>query len=199
MRAQEAGTARTYVWTPPDSRRVVAYYSVTPTQVLRSEVPADAGGYSVVPAYLIARLALDRDLHGQGYGTDLLLDAVEVIVNASTRAAGRLIVFDAIDTNAAAFYQRQGFHAVKGDPLRLVMKMATARSVLTTAEITFSADTYLRMASLDLARPDGVTTATIVTADELRTLADRLQGLGDADVDFRVLLLEVLGRDIFAD
>jgi hypothetical protein len=71
------------------------------------------------------------------------------------------------------------------------MKMATARAVLTTAELTFSANAYLRMASLDVARPDRVATATFVTSDDLRTLADRLQGLGDADVevDFRALLL----------
>jgi len=46
-----------------------------------------------------------------------------------------LIVVDAIDEAAAAFYARHDFRSVRGDagpayPRRMVMKIATARSVL---------------------------------------------------------------------
>ena len=84
-RAQGAGTARTYVWTRPGSPDVLAYFSIAPTQVVRAEVPAKlTGGYSVIPAYLLARLALDNTLHGQGLGGQLLLDALARIVDAAT-------------------------------------------------------------------------------------------------------------------
>jgi GNAT superfamily N-acetyltransferase len=130
LRAQGAGTARTYVWTRPDSRDVSAYFSIAPTQIVRSEAPRPlTGGYSVIPAYLLARLVLDRALHGRGLGGDLLLDALARIVDAAAVGGGRLIVVDAMDEQAAAFYRRHDFVRVGGSS-RLYLKVATARSVL---------------------------------------------------------------------
>lgn len=127
-RAHRAGTARTYVWTAPDDDRVVAYYSIAPTQLLRQEVSGgQAGGVSVVPAYLLARLALDVSLHGRGLGGELLFDALDVLVDAADRVGGRLIVVDAIDDDAAGFYRRYGFTPVKGGTQRLVIKAETVR------------------------------------------------------------------------
>lgn len=90
----------------------------------------DQHDLSQFPAYLLARLALDGSLCGQGLGGQLLRDALEVIVAAANHAAGRLIVVDAIDDAAAAFYRHYGFQPVTGDPRRLVMKVATARNAL---------------------------------------------------------------------
>jgi predicted N-acetyltransferase YhbS len=131
LRAQKAGTARTYVWTAPDNPRVTAYYSIAPTRVVREEVSSgQAGGESIVPAYLLARLALDTSLHGQGLGGELLFDAMDRMVDAADRAGGRLIVVDAVDDRAASFYHRHGFTPVKGNPRRLVIKIETARRAL---------------------------------------------------------------------
>jgi GNAT superfamily N-acetyltransferase len=130
-RAQAARTARTFVWTWPDDPRVVAYYSIAPTQVHRQSLPAVklAGGYSVVPGYLLARLALDSGLHGQGLGSQLLIDALERIVVAAGSAGGRLIVVDAIDDAAQTFYRHHDFVAVPGIE-RLYLKVATAELAL---------------------------------------------------------------------
>ncbi|MEU4534876.1 GNAT family N-acetyltransferase [Streptosporangium sp. NPDC023825] len=131
LRAQRSDTARTYVWSVPGSHHVVGYFSVTPTEVRRAEVGGSlSGGVSIVPGYLLARLALDRHLHGQGLGAELLVNAVSKIVSASETAGGRVIVVDAIDGRAADFYASHGFTPVKNDPHRLVMKMATARASL---------------------------------------------------------------------
>lgn len=130
-RAAHSDTARTYVWTEPASHVVVAYYAITPAQIRREELSRSmSGGVSVVPVYLLARLAVDQRLHGQGLGGQLLRDALEVIVSAASRAAGRLIVVDAIDDGAAAFYRHHDFRPVVGDPHRLVMKISTAREAL---------------------------------------------------------------------
>jgi GNAT superfamily N-acetyltransferase len=130
-RAQAAGTARTYVWTDENSTVVRAYYAVAPTQMLRGELTrTQSGGYSVVPAYLIARLAVDRRLHGQGLGAELLLDAVEKVVHAAATGGGRLIVVDAIDEAAESFYRHHDFTPVRNSPHRLVMTIATARRTL---------------------------------------------------------------------
>ncbi|MEV5704365.1 GNAT family N-acetyltransferase [Actinoallomurus sp. NPDC052274] len=130
-RAQRSDTARSYVWIEEGSLVVVDHYAITPTEVLKTELPRSlTGGMSVVPGYLLGRLALDRSLHGAGLGNWLLYDALETAVNASEVAGGRIIVVDAIDDHATAFYMHHGFRAIKGNPRRLVLKMATARALL---------------------------------------------------------------------
>lgn len=132
-RARVSGTANTYVWLHPGSDRVVAYYAITPHMVRRDEVTSGmAGGVSVIPAYLLARLALDQSLHGKGLGGELLLDALERVVEAADVASGRLLVVDAIDDQAAKFYRKYDFQPVKDNPRRLVIKIATVRKALLT-------------------------------------------------------------------
>jgi GNAT superfamily N-acetyltransferase len=131
LRAHRAGISRTTVWTAPDSRAVVASHAVAPTQIARVDLPSRSlsAGYSMVPGYLIGRLALDQTLHGQGLGTQLLLDALERIVDAADKAGGRVIVVDAIDDTAHRFYSHHGFRAIEHSS-RLVMKLATATAIL---------------------------------------------------------------------
>jgi GNAT superfamily N-acetyltransferase len=131
LRAHRAGISRTTVWAAPGQRAVAAYHAIAPTQVGRTELPSRSlsGGYSTVPGYLIGRLALDQSLHGQGLGTQLLLDALERIVDAAATAGGRLIVVDAIDETAHRFYRHHGFHGIE-ESNRLVMKLATAADLL---------------------------------------------------------------------
>jgi predicted GNAT family N-acyltransferase len=131
IRAKVSGTAKTYVWLESESDRVVAYYSITPHQVQRAEVSSGlSGGVTTIPAYLLARLALDRAQHGKGLGGQLLLDALERVVEAANVASGRLLVVDAIDDQAAAFYRRYHLQPVKDNPRRLVIKIATVRKAL---------------------------------------------------------------------
>lgn len=131
LRAQRAGVSRTTVWASAEAATVVAYHSLAPTQLARVDLPSRSlsGGYSTVPGYLIGRLALDRSIQGQGLGTQLLLDAIERVVDASDRVGGRLIAVDAIDDAALRFYEHHGFRAIEGSN-RLVMKLATARRAI---------------------------------------------------------------------
>lgn len=119
------------MWTARVDPVVVAYYAVAPTRLARVDLPSRSlsAGYSQVPGYLIARLALDQSLHGRSLGSQLLLDALERIVGAAERAGGRLIAVDAVDEAAHAFYRRHDFQALEGSR-RLVMKVSTARSAL---------------------------------------------------------------------
>lgn len=131
LRSQHQDVTRTYVWTATGDLEVVAYYSIQPTQVTAADVSRGvAGGHSIVPGYLLARLALDRRLQGRGLGRQLLRNALETCVNAAATGAGRVIVVDAIDEAARDFYVRHGFSNTKTDSHRLVMKVATARAGL---------------------------------------------------------------------
>ena len=83
----------------------------------------------MIPAILLARLALDTRLHGEGLGAELLWDALTRCVVASDAAGARVVVVDAIDEDAAAFYARFGFRAPTGQ-LRLVQKVSDVAAAL---------------------------------------------------------------------
>ncbi|MDR1710396.1 MAG: GNAT family N-acetyltransferase [Propionibacteriaceae bacterium] len=128
-RANQQNTARTYVWAEGDGT-IAAYYSIAPTAIRKEGLPRSAtGGASLIPAYLLARLALREDLHGQGLGTFLLLNAVETICAAGRIGSGRLIVVDALDETALAFYQAHGFRQLPGT-LRAYIPLKTAEQLL---------------------------------------------------------------------
>lgn len=93
--AESANTGRTFVWVEAASRAVVGYFTLAAHLLRRADVPkaVGRGAPDAIPAILLARLALDRSLQGQGLGARLLLDALESAVDASTRAAGRLIAW----------------------------------------------------------------------------------------------------------
>ena len=129
--AQSMRTARTFVWHAGDDL-MVAYFSLAAHLVVRAERPRKIarGAPDAIPAVLLARLALDRSLHGQGLGGELLLDALSRAVRASKVAAARLVVVDAIDEAAAAFYEHHGFTAVPGNRQRLVQRISDIAAAL---------------------------------------------------------------------
>ncbi|MGH2858033.1 MAG: GNAT family N-acetyltransferase [Solirubrobacteraceae bacterium] len=129
--ADAANTGRTFVWVGPGSSTVMAYFTLTAHLVRRVDLSVRVGRGSpdVIPTILLARLALDRSLHGRGLGGQLLLDALERAVGASARAAARLVAVDAINEQAAAFYLHYGFRPCP-DPGRLVRKTSEIAAAL---------------------------------------------------------------------
>lgn len=132
LHAQSMRTARTFVWHGGD-REVVAFFSLAAHVVRRAEVPARVGRGSpdAIPAILLARLALDAHLHGEGLGAELLWDALSRAVAAADAAGARLVVVDAIDEAAAEFHGHFGFRAPAGQPLRLFQKVSDIAAALT--------------------------------------------------------------------
>jgi GNAT superfamily N-acetyltransferase len=122
--AEAMRTGRTFVW-HSGGGVVIAYYTLAAHLVVRDEVPRGIGrgGPGQIPAILLARLALDRSLHGGGFGGALLADALGRAVEATKTIAARLVVVDAIDDRAAGFYEHFGFQEVPGTR-RLVQKVS---------------------------------------------------------------------------
>ena len=87
------------------------------------------GGPRQVPAVLVARLALDKTLHGQGLGGALLADALTRVVGATQTVAARFVVVDAIDESAAACYEHHGFRRIP-ETGRLVQKISDVAAAL---------------------------------------------------------------------
>jgi predicted N-acetyltransferase YhbS len=124
LAAQQMDSARTFVLTRNDI--VVGYFSLTMGSVLRADAPAKL--VRGLPAYpvgmvLLARLAVDRHEQGNGLGALLLAEALRKAVTAGDAAAARLVVVDAIDDEAARFYERHGFLPASEHPLRLYRRM----------------------------------------------------------------------------
>jgi predicted N-acetyltransferase YhbS len=129
--AQRMDSARTFVATR--NGRVVGYFSLTMGSMLRAEAPVKL--VRGMPAYpvgmvLLARLAVDQSQQGRGVGAMLLAEALRKAVAAGEVAAARLIVVDAVDEDAAAFYQRYGFVRTPENPLRLYRRMKDVRASL---------------------------------------------------------------------
>lgn len=122
-------TGRTFVWT--DDGHVVAYYTIAAHLIVRDDLPRNLGrGNPVqIPSVLLARLALDKTLHGQGHGSVLLVDALERIVAATQMVAARFVVVDALDDPAHAFYRHHGFKPIP-DSMRLVQKVSDIAAAL---------------------------------------------------------------------
>ena len=122
---------RTYVVIDVD-REAVGYFAVAPHTIDREALPRSVGrgAPNQIPAVLLAKLALDRRLHGQGLGSELLVVALGTIVHAARRVGGRFVVVDAIDDSAAAFYSYHEFIAVPSDPHRFVRKLSTVAKAL---------------------------------------------------------------------
>jgi GNAT superfamily N-acetyltransferase len=128
--AQVRRTAQTFVWHRGD-RTVVAYYALTAHLLRREEIPRalGRGGPRQIPTVLLARLALDRSLQGQGLGGALLAEALGRVVGVTETVAARFVVVDAIDERAANFYEHHGFRRIP-ETLRLVQKVADIAAAL---------------------------------------------------------------------
>ena len=113
---------RTYVWHRGD-RVVVAYYTLMPYFIEREVLTKKQvrGVPDRISCYLIARLALDRSLHGQRLGSQLLASALTRAAIGARDLGGRYVIVDAIDDVAASFYRHHGFEPIPGRPDRLVL------------------------------------------------------------------------------
>lgn len=134
VRAGSAGVYPLLAETPAASR-VVGYYAIAPTAVVRAELPRAAAGGAPdpVPGFLLAKLALDRALRGDRHamwGTQLVVAALRRIIEAADLSGGRVIVVDVDNADLVPFYRGNSFLPTKADPLRLYMKVATARKLI---------------------------------------------------------------------
>ncbi len=132
---QRADLARTYLALEDD--QVVGYVSLTTGSVRRDEAPKRyARGIPAhpIPTILIARLAIDHRHQGRQLRSRLLAETLRLAVTASDAAAARLIVVDAIDERAAAFYRKWGFIDVPENQLRVYRKVSDIRRSLSDAD-----------------------------------------------------------------
>ena len=122
---------RTYLLVD-DEAAIVGYFAIAPHLINRDDAPPKVGRGAPhqIPAILLAKLALDRSVQGRGLGSELMVFALEAILEAARLAGGRIVVVDAVDAAAAAFYQHHDFQPLPNHDRRLVLKLSTAAKAL---------------------------------------------------------------------
>jgi len=108
-------------------KRILGYYTLSSFAVGTTGLPEDEirklPRYPTTPATLIGRLA--RDVGEPGVGVFLLADALKRILASSREVASALVVVEAKDLSAVAFYQKFGFVAFRDCPKKLFLPMRT--------------------------------------------------------------------------
>jgi GNAT superfamily N-acetyltransferase len=119
-----------------DPGRVLGYYTLSATALAPGEVPEAARKhiprYPLVSATLIGRLAVAEARQGQRLGAVLLADALRRALASAETVGSSMIVVDALDENAAAFYVTHGFVRLP-ESLRLVLPMRTVARMVATS------------------------------------------------------------------
>ena len=121
--------AATFVAVPTRSRVVAGYYGLSATGVDATDFPPDITRrlprYPRLPATLLARLAVDRTHAHRGLGEYLLVHALSRSLVQSAEIASMVVLVDAIDEEAAAFYRKYEFISFPNKPLSLYLPTAS--------------------------------------------------------------------------
>jgi GNAT superfamily N-acetyltransferase len=112
------------------TERVAGYFTLATASVERTAVGSMESLHRLpgfpIPAVLLARLAVDERVQGQGLGRYLFEEALGLTLQLvhSGPVAFRLLVTDAIDETAARFYERFGFVRLAEEfPCRMVLDL----------------------------------------------------------------------------
>ncbi|WP_353542652.1 GNAT family N-acetyltransferase [Deinococcus xinjiangensis] len=113
--------------------RVLGYYTLSAASVDRkahfTNSQGKQFGYPQVAVTLLGRVAVHRELKGQGVGTDLIVHALKQAARASETVASYAVILDAKNERVAAIYARLGFVPFKDQPLKMFLPMATIRQL----------------------------------------------------------------------
>lgn len=106
---------------------ILGYYTLASYAVETSGLPEAVAKklprYPTTPATLIGRLA--RAVDQPGLGSLLLADALGRILANTREVASALVVVDAKDDSASAFYRKHGFIPFGGSARKLFLPMKT--------------------------------------------------------------------------
>lgn len=128
---EKRNEARTSVLVNGEDPKVLGYFSLTassiPFEQMPEEISRQLGGHPL-PAILLARLAVDLSVRGQGLGGLLLREALARSLALSEQIGIFAVTVDAIDDEAARFYERFGFIRFADQPDKLFLPIDSIRS-----------------------------------------------------------------------
>jgi len=136
--AHESGASKTYVAVDDaDGTTILGFYTLSPAAIEFSLAPERArpagGGRHPIGGFRLGRLAVSKTQQGQGLGGELLIAAARRCIRASVEVGGSLLLIDAKDDRAAAWYKSYGALEIPKAPRSLVLPYAVFVDVMKQA------------------------------------------------------------------
>lgn len=111
---------------------ILAYNTLSSAQIISlevSEVVAKKLPRHPIPVLLIGRLAVCKSQQRNGFGRDILMDALEQSAKVSKMVGIFGVVVDPIDQAAEKFYQKYGFLTFNNSPKRMLLEIKKIREI----------------------------------------------------------------------
>ncbi len=124
---------KTFVLLRTGRRNIVGYYTLAASKIEFARMPSEVTRKlprHPAPVILLARLAVDRSLQGQGLGELLLVDALKRSIEVSKSLGVFAIEVLAIDERAVSFYAKYGFLSLLEDPYNMYLPIRTVEDAL---------------------------------------------------------------------
>lgn len=136
-KSHDLGGAKTFLaMDDADNKTILGFYSLSPASVEYARTPEIARrglARHDVPGFRLARLAVHRNLQGQGMGGQLLLAAGRRCLLAATEVGGVVLVIDAKNERVAGWYAGYGAMPLQDAHLTLLLPLATVEAALKSA------------------------------------------------------------------
>jgi GNAT superfamily N-acetyltransferase len=131
--SHDQGGAKTFLAIDDNTRAVLGFYSLAPASLAYHRAPeiVQRGlARHEVPGFRLARIAIDRAQQGQGLGGQLLLAAGRRCLMAAAVVGGTVLIIDAKNDRAAAWYVSYGAMPIVDAERTLVLPLTTIESLL---------------------------------------------------------------------
>ncbi len=134
LQNHKKGSAKTFLAVPKnDPVKILGFYSLCTASIAYARAPdvlARGLGRHEIPAFRLARLAIDVSVQGQGLGGQLLMAAGSRCLAAATQVGGLVLLIDAKNESTADCYKRYGAITLNLSPLSLVLPLKTIYKAL---------------------------------------------------------------------
>ena len=135
-----AGNVRLFVMVNPDGN-LIGFYAINAHAVDYRDLPSrfarSRPGHGSIPAAFVAMIGRDQRYSSQGFGSDLLVDALRRITQAADVIGLAVVLLDVLDcgdpertARRQSLYQSYGFQPLPSNPTRLYLPLATVRNLM---------------------------------------------------------------------
>ena len=136
----KASNLRVFVMVSPEGD-LIGFYALNAHAVDYTALPGSFSrtrpGHGLIPAAYISMIGVDVRFAGNGFGGDLLVDALTRIARASNDIGIAVVMLDVLDrgrpdlvSRRLKLYTSYGFTALPSNRLRLFLPLATVRALL---------------------------------------------------------------------
>ena len=112
-RHRAAGISMTMVLPARENKAdICAYYTLSHTEIKRQTLPKSVAKtlpYYPIPVILVAQLAVNEKVQGQGLGKITLIRALQHVGEINKHLPSYAVVVDALDNQVQRFYEQFGF------------------------------------------------------------------------------------------